>query len=96
MNRLKEKTKSAGTITTANQSAQYGRLFDIQNFKKDEVKTMSTNYNREAFVRSLEKLCLLHRGIFAFSEDVTYDVKKAVPEGFDPLMYFYVQTRLHI
>ena len=49
---------------------------------------MNTNYNREAFVRSLEKLCLLHRGIFAFSEDVTYDVKKAVPEGFDPLMYF--------
>ena len=49
---------------------------------------MSTNYNREAFVRSLEKLCLLHRGIFSFSEDVTCDVKKAVPEGFDPLMYF--------
>ena len=39
---------------------------------------MNTNYNREAFVRSLEKLCLLHRGIFAFSEDVIYDVKKPV------------------
>lgn len=49
---------------------------------------MNTNYNREAFVCSLEKLCLLHRGIFAFSEDVIYAVKKAVPEGFDPLMYF--------
>ena len=49
---------------------------------------MNTNYNREAFVCSLEKLCLLHRGIFSFSEDVTCDVKKAVPEGFDPLMYF--------
>lgn len=49
---------------------------------------MNTNYNREAFVRSLEKLCLLHRGIFSFSEDVTYDVEKAVPEDFNPLMNF--------
>lgn len=31
---------------------------------------------------------LIAPGIFAFSEDVIYAVKKAVPEGFDPLMYF--------
>ena len=60
----------------------------IYKIMKDEVIKMNTNYNRDAFVRSLEKLCLLHREIFSFAEDIAYDVEKAVPEDFDPVMYF--------
>ena len=49
---------------------------------------MNTNYNREAFVRTLEKLCLLHLGASSFAQDVVYDAERIVPKGFDPLMHF--------
>lgn len=49
---------------------------------------MNTNYNREAFVRSLEKLCLLHLGANSFAQDVVYDAERIVPKDFDPLMHF--------
>ena len=49
---------------------------------------MNTNYNREAFVRSLEKLCLLHLGIYSFAQDVVYNAERIVPKDFDPLMHF--------
>ena len=49
---------------------------------------MNTNYNREAFVRSLEKLCLLHLGIYSFAQDVVYNAERTVPKDFDPLMHF--------
>lgn len=49
---------------------------------------MNTNYNREAFVRSLEKLCLLHLGANSFAQDVVYDAERIVPKNFNPLMHF--------
>ena len=49
---------------------------------------MNTNYNREAFVSSLEKLCLLHLGIYSFAQDVVYNAERIVPKDFDPLMHF--------
>ena len=49
---------------------------------------MNTNYNREAFVRSREELCLLHLGIYSFAQDVVYNAERIVPKDFDPLMHF--------
>lgn len=50
---------------------------------------MKTNHNRDEFIRSLEKLCLLHsydfeEGCEPFSELLS----KVVPSDFNPLAYF--------
>ena len=49
---------------------------------------MNTNYNREAFVRSLQKLCLLHRNGMDDIENSSELLWKIVPDNFNPLEYF--------